>query len=242
MHKIIVLSGGTKGIGRATSEELLRAGHSLITFCPFPEELREFEAALSGSCDPKQFLLIEGDVTSEKSVAQVIQKTLERFGRIDVLINNAGVLYYEECDTVDLAQYRRMIDINLVGPAILTKEVVPIFKKQGGGQIINVVSTAGKHTGERGEFYAATKHGMMGYSQGIRSELRSYNIKVTTVCPGITKTDAISPRELARRGGDSAMLEAAEVARCVQFIVEQPAGSDIRDILITPSGSSRYHF
>jgi NADP-dependent 3-hydroxy acid dehydrogenase YdfG len=240
---VILISGGTRGIGRAISEVLLKDGHSLVTFCPFPEELKEFEGAIPAFCNPAKALVLSGDVTREDQVAEIVEKTIGRFGRIDVLINNAGVLYYEECDAVDIAQFKRTIDVNLVGPAILTKAVVPLMKKQGGGQIINTVSTAGKHTGERGEFYAATKYGVMGYSQGIRAELRPFKIKVATVCPGITKTDAISPKEMARRpSDDKAMLEASEVARTVKFIVDQPAGSDIRDILITPFGSNRYHF
>jgi NADP-dependent 3-hydroxy acid dehydrogenase YdfG len=136
-----------------------------------------------------------------------------------------------------------MFDINVIGVMMLTQAVVAVMKKQGGGQIISTVSTAGRHVGARGAFYGATKHGLMGYSQGMRIELAAHNIKVATVCPGITNTDAIDPEELARRPkGEQAMLEPREVAHVFRTIVEQSAGSDIRDILITPFGSTRYHF
>lgn len=243
MSKVILISGGTKGIGRAIAESLLAAGHQVALFSPFVGEIENFNKAAVGVCDPAKMLVLQGDVTSEESVREVVQKTVACFGRIDVLINNAGRYYASESDTVDIVTFKNVIDINLVGTAILTKAVVPLMKRQGGGQIIMTASTTGRHVTARSEFYGATKQAIMGYAQGIRAELRDFKIKVATVCPGITNTDAVGSDELAKRpAGEQAMLEPAEVARVFQFIVEQPAGSDIRDILITPFGSTRYHF
>ena len=242
MSKVILISGGTKGIGRAISEALLRSGYHVVAFSPSPIELKEFSETVPVVCDTSRVLTLRGDVTDESSIAEVIKKTIECFGRIDVLINNAGIVFYDECDTVDIADFRRVVEVNLIGLAALTKAVVPHMKKQGCGQIINTVSTAGRHTNARAEFYGATKYGVMGYSQGIRAELREFGIKVATVCPGITNTTAVASNELAKRDRKEVMLEADEVARVVAFIVDQPATSDIHDILITPFGSTRYHF
>lgn len=243
MSKVILISGGTRGIGRAISEALLASGHHVATFCPFPGEVKSFGEAAVKICDPKKILILEGDVTSEADVAEMVKRTIDCFGRIDVLINNAGMTYYHESDTADMVKVRRMLEVNLIGAMMLTKEVVPIMKKQGGGQIIMTVSTSGRHVTARGEFYGASKYGLMGYAQGIRAELRPFGIKVATVCPGITNTDAVDPAELAKREpGEQVMLDPTEVARAFSFIVDQPATSDIRDLMVTPTGSTRYHF
>jgi len=240
-HKnVVLISGGTSGIGKAVLLRLLSEGHFVATFAPETEEegdcAKEFLQNHS-----EQLLFLKGDVQSDSDVKQVVEKTIEKFGKIDVLINNAGVPYYVECDQVDAKKFLMVLDINLVGPARLIKEVVPGMKSRGEGLIINMVSTAGLHANARSECYSATKFGLRGFSQAIRSELREFGIKVATISPGVANTKFLGPEMEQRTHKEHSLLETEDIARVISFIVDQPKRAEVRDIILTPFGSDRYH-
>ncbi|MBP9702859.1 SDR family NAD(P)-dependent oxidoreductase [Candidatus Woesebacteria bacterium] len=237
--KVALVSGGTKGIGHGVVDQLLADGMSVATFSRNSGQVSKLEAELSLKYDADRFLVVEGDVTKEDSVAAVVKQVKEKFGQVDILVNNAGIGYFRDVDTFDLARFEQMITTNIVGVALLTKYVVPIMKEAKTGLIINVASISGKVAFANGEFYSATKFGVMGYSQAIRAELAPFGIKVSTLCPGMIKTDFFDEEELERRkriwnGKVPQMLEVSDITRLVSLIANQSEHSDIQDLTIMP--------
>ena len=188
MEKTALISGGTDGIGRGAVLQLLSDGFKVVTFSRSKKHCDELKNELGKKFDKKQFLVLEGSVTDGSFLKKAVGTTAAAFKTIDVLINNAGFGYFEEADSVDMKQFKEMIDANVVGLAELTKYVVPHMKKQKSGLIINLASISAKTSGPTREFYSATKFGVMGYSIGLREELRPFGIKVATICPAISTT------------------------------------------------------
>jgi len=240
--KIILISGGTYGIGKGTAWRLLHDGHHAAVFSRDRKKVAMFQRELAVAAKDHA-LVLQGDVTDERQVKAMVQKTARRFGTIDILVNNAGFGYFDKADTVDITRFDAMIHTNLIGVTMLTKHVVPYMKKQGSGLIVNVVSISGKKsTAPLGSFYSATKFGVMGYSEGIRNELKEYGIKVCTVCPGMVDTAFFDTKELARRkklagGRMPTMLQVGDISSIISFICNQPPHCDIQDVTIMPFGA-----
>ncbi len=237
--KVALISGGTKGIGRGVVDQLLSDGMAIATFSRNSDQVSRLQEELAGKYNADRFLVSNGDVTSEESVAAVVSRVKEKFGQIDVLVNNAGVGYFRDVDAFDLVRFEQMISTNIVGVALLTKHVVPVMKVSKKGLIINVASISGKVAFANGEFYSATKFAVMGYSQAIRAELAPFGIKVSTICPGMIKTDFFDEEELERRkkiwnGKIPQMLEVSDITRLVSLITNQSEHSDIQDLTIMP--------
>ena len=242
-NKTVLISGATSGIGRATVFELLENGFFVSGFAPDSKKCKALAKELARSFKPGQFLITAGDVTKESSLKKVIRSTVSKFKNIDIVVNNAGYGFFVEPEAVDINQYRRMMDVNMVGMATLTKLVVPQMKKKKMGHIVNVASIAGRTVGFKGSFYSSTKFAVMGYSEGIRKDLEPFNIKVSTVCPGMVQTDFFTKKELARRkkelwnGKVPVMLNSADIAKAICFVLKQPTHVEIRDILVMPFGN-----
>jgi NADP-dependent 3-hydroxy acid dehydrogenase YdfG len=237
--KTAIISGGTAGMGKAAAIKLLEEGFNVAAFSRDKKKTSWMKKELEGKFGGERFLLMEADVANEGEVSRVVESTIAKFGQIDILVNNAGICYFEECGKVDAERFREMLQTNVFGLALLTKFVVPHMKKRKSGLIINLASISGKKAFAKGEFYSATKFAVMGYSEGIRNELREFGIKVSTICPGMVKTDFFGKKELARRvgalgGKPPAMLEVGDVVRILSLIWNQPEGSDIRDIVVMP--------
>jgi len=237
--KTVLLSGGTSGIGRGTVLRLLEDGFNVSTFSKDEKGCASLKKELGKKFDEKKFLVLQGNVSIEKNLEKILKETLAKFKSIDILINNAGTGYFRDCDKMDRAKFEDMIQTNLVGVALLTNLIVPSMKKQKSGLIINLVSISGKKAFANGEFYSATKFGVMGYSEGIRHELKEFGIRVSTVCPGMVNTSFFDSEELKRRkqtwkGVKPAMLEVGDITRIISLICNQAEHSDIQDITIMP--------
>lgn len=217
---------------------LLSEGYNVVAFSSTKgrydkcvDELKDF--------DSEHYIVLQGDVTEKESMKSVVDTTLEKFGQIDILINNAGVLYFDEIDKVDMERFRQMMDINVHGLILLTQLVVPYMKKRDSGLIINFSSIAGLKTVATGEFYSASKFAVKGFSDGLRQELSPSGIKVSTIYPGMVKTDLFDKEELEKRkekyGGElPSMLDVSDIARAISMICSQSEISDIYDITIMP--------
>ncbi|MBI2548608.1 SDR family oxidoreductase [Candidatus Woesearchaeota archaeon] len=239
MRKVVVISGGTEGIGKATVVQLLSEGFNVVTFSRENNRCKSLNNELKKNFDSETFIVMQADVTNEKDMSNIVNKAIQKFKKIDVLINNAGFGYFVACDRVDIKRFQEMVQTNIVGVALLTKLTVPYLKKQNSGLIINLVSISGKMAFAQGEFYSATKFALMGYSEGIRKELKDYGIKVSTLCPGMIKTNFFDEKELERRkklnsGQLPTFLEVEDVVRVISFVCHQSPHSDIQDVTIMP--------
>ena len=239
--KTVLISGGTSGMGRACVFKFLEAGHNVATFARSGDSCKALENELGGKFPQASYLVLQGDVTDEASVAIIVQKTVKKFGAIDILVNNAGRGLFETIDTIKPGDYLNLLNVNLIGVALLSKHAVQSMKKKKTGHIINIASISGKESGPGREFYSASKYGVMGFSEGLRKELNDFEIKVTTICPGMVKTGFFSQHELRRRktankGKLPLMLRPEEIASAIYFIASQPGHVAITDITILPFG------
>jgi short-subunit dehydrogenase len=237
--KSVLISGGTKGIGKGAVLQLLEDGFNVATFSRDKNKLDSLQSELAEKYPQKQFLVLQADVNNEEELSVAVEKTIEKFETIDILINNAGIGYFADCDKVDMSRLQQMLQTNIVGLALLTKLVVPQMKQQKAGLIINLASISGKIAFANGEFYSATKFGVMGYSQGIRNELKDFGIKVATLCPGMIKTDFFDDEELERRkkiwqGKIPQMLDVEDIKRIISLICNQSKYCDIQDLTVMP--------
>ena len=238
-EKSVLISGGSSGIGKGAVLQLLADGFNVVTFSRDMARLSALEKEIEKKYSKDKFLVLQADVGKEKDLSLVVNKTIKKFGSIDILINNAGVGYFTDCDKVDINKFQKMLEINLIGVAMLTKLVVPAMKKKKSGLIINISSIAGKKSFVNSEFYSATKFGLMGYSEGIRKELKEYGIKVATLCPGTIKTDFFNGEELKKRkkiwkDKPPQMLEVEDIEKIISLICSQSEHSDIQDLTVMP--------
>lgn len=233
-----LISGGTQGIGLAVTKQFLSEGFNVAVFSRKNEHCKDCHEELAKNFDEDQILVLQGDVTDEESVRKIVEETILKFDTIDLLVNNAGIGYFSKADDVDVDRYKQMIDVNLVGMAVLTKHVVPHMKKQESGSIVNISSTAGKSSNSEGELYSATKFGVVGYSEGIRQELKPFGIKVAVVYPGMTDTTFFENNDMQERfekrlKETGALIEVDEIANIVSLIANQKPSSNIQEVLIS---------
>ncbi len=181
-----VVTGASRGIGRAAAAALAAEGARVALLARTAADLesvaRELRAA-GGEAEP--FVC---DVTSEGDVADAVSAAAARLGRLDFLINNAGIGARGKVDEISVADWDRAFAVNLRGVFLMTRAVVPHMKRQGGGHVVNIASVAGLVANPGLSCYNATKFGLMGFSEALMLELRHDRIKVTAICPGSTDT------------------------------------------------------
>lgn len=227
--KTAIVSGASAGIGQAAAHALAREGANLVLTARRRERLEELAAAckkLGGAA-----VIAAGDGREEKTAIDCVAAAQKAFGRIDILIANAGVGIYKNLVETSLEDYDRMMDSNMRSGFLIARHVVPEMIKQKDGLILLVSSMAGVY-GFAGEaVYSATKFAQMGFAQGLDKELRPHGIKVGTINPGGVKTEfALGTGRTEKIIEDSNWLEAEDVAEAILFACTQPKLSRIIQI------------
>lgn len=184
--KVAIVTGGGRGIGRATAIALAQEGADVAIIARTAPDLRE-TARLVESIG-RRVLAHQGDVTKGADVHSLIQESLELFGRIDLLVNNAGVAVYKPFAATSEAEWEQTIAVNLYGVFLATKAVLPVMKQQREGVIINVSSGAGKYGFPSLAVYCASKFGLNGFTEALAREVAGDGIRVYAVCPGGVNT------------------------------------------------------
>lgn len=185
--QVVIVTGASRGIGRATALEFARSGARVVLAARSTRALalvRDEIQAQGGEA-----ITVEADVRDQEQVRGLVRRTLAAWGRIDVLINNAGVTYHGRLVELPVDQLREMIEVNLVGTILCIQEVLPHFLANRRGHVVNVSSVLGKRGVPRQAVYAASKAAVLGLSEALRSELAPYRITVTSFCPSSTDTD-----------------------------------------------------
>ncbi len=178
--KVVLITGASEGIGAACAAEFSRSGAKLSLTARNEQALQRV-AGETG-------LYTAGDLTQEETRKRVVQRTLDRFGAIDILINNAGMGLYAQSWSVPMEQARHVMELNLFVPLALTQLVVPHMRARRTGMIVNVGSIAGKMTLPWMTLYSVSKYALGSFTEGLRMELRRDNVKTMLVCPGYVKT------------------------------------------------------
>jgi NADP-dependent 3-hydroxy acid dehydrogenase YdfG len=227
--KVIVITGGSSGIGRATALQLAPECHSFLLIGRNEERLedtcREVEE-LGGKA-----IAATGDVASAKDVEKQYRKAIDEFGRVDVLIANAGVGYFGNLEELTIQEYDEQFDTNVRGVFLWIKQVLPNMKERDAGQIVVTSSNLGLETSARASIYAATKHAVQAMVGSLRKELKDTNVKAATVNPGSVSTPWFDGKNVDR----SKMLSAEDVARAFKMIIDQGKTSDIDHIHLLPT-------
>lgn len=231
---VAIVTGGSRGIGRAVVDALLRKDHT-VWFCSRSQgsvdrALSDLEPIFPGRVFGRAV-----DVGDEESVRSFVAEVDETHGRIDVLVNNAGLGLFAPVDEISGDDWRRLIRANLDGPFYCTHAVAPVMKRRGDGFILNLASLAGRNAFAGGAAYNATKFGLVGFSEACMLDLRGDGIRVSCILPGSVDTeffDAIgSPGATARDN----MLRAEDVAQTVLDLLSYPARALPSRLEIRPS-------
>jgi len=182
--KVWFITGCSTGFGRELAKEALSNGYKVVVTARKPEQVADIVAAY-----PQTALALALDVTVPQQIKDAVRATIDRFGRIDVLVNNAGIGYFGAIEESEEAEVRRMFEINFFGLAHMTNEVLPHMRKQRSGHILNVASIGGLRSFPAVGFYNATKYAVDGLSEALMKEVAPLGIKVTVICPSGFRTD-----------------------------------------------------
>jgi NADP-dependent 3-hydroxy acid dehydrogenase YdfG len=226
---VTLITGGSTGIGAATVRALLAAGHQVVATGRDEARLKRMAAELDAG---EALRVVAGDAADYPAVQAAVQATLDRFGRLDHLVSNAGFSTHDTLADGDPDRWREMVLTNVYGPMILVKAALPALTESR-GRIVFVGSVAGfKHT--PGNVYSVTKWAVTGLAENTRMLVTGSGIGVTLVAPGRVDTPFWDNRDDGRPAGPT--LVAEDIARTVVWALEQPAGVDINTVVVRPVG------
>ena len=236
--KVAVVTGASSGIGEATVRALSAEGAAVVAGARRKERLDGLveEVTQGGG----KAIAVGCDVTDERQAHALIDRAIEEFGRIDVLVNNAGVMLLSKVEKGLSDEWRRMFDVNVLGLLYATDAAVGAMKRQGSGHIVNVSSVAGRKTRPTGGVYSGTKFAVNAISEALRQELLEDGVRVTVVEPGAVATeltDHITDEEV-REGLKQRSIEplrSEDIANAIAYAVGQPQRVSVNEILIRPS-------
>jgi dehydrogenase/reductase SDR family protein 7 len=224
-NQVIWITGGSSGIGEALAVQFVAAGSKIVLSARREEELnRVKDLCVASGAAPEDVLIAPLDVTSHDAMSPVVQQVIQEFGRIDMLINNAGISQRSLCVDTDMSVYQQLFEVDVLGQIALTKHVLPVMLEQGTGHIAITSSVAGKIGAAQRTGYCAAKHAVMGFYDALRAEVARQGIRVTTITPGFIKTN-ISVNALKGDGSefgttDKNIAGGMDVTRCAEVIMK----------------------
>ncbi|MGZ9935346.1 SDR family oxidoreductase [Streptomyces sp. NC-S4] len=237
--KVVAITGAGSGIGEATALLLAERGAKVVLGARRAQRLEALAARIERAGGDAAW--IRTDVTRRGDVASLVDLARERYGRLDVLVSNAGVGLISPLDELRVEDWEEMIDVNLKGVLYGIAAALPHFRERGSGHFVNIVSTAGLRVVPLQSVYAGTKNAVRTISEGLRQEAGD-SLRVTVVSPGAVRTDFTERMGPQARARIDRMMETAlspdAVARAVAFAVEQPPGVDVGDIVVRPTAQA----
>jgi NAD(P)-dependent dehydrogenase (short-subunit alcohol dehydrogenase family) len=228
--RVVLVTGCGQGLGAATCNVLAESGATIVAADIRCDAAQQTAARLQEA--GTQALAVAVDVSQPEDCQAAIATAIDRFGRIDVLVNNAGTDKTLPVEELTVEQFNQVLQVNLHGPFYLAKAVLPRMRQQGGGHIVNIVSTAARRAWANASAYHASKWGLLGLSHALHVEARPHGIKVTAVIAGGMRTPFLLDRfpDL-----DPAVLQdPRNVAETIRFVLTQPAETVIPEVLVLP--------
>lgn len=235
--KVVVITGASSGLGEATARHLAQSGAKLVLGARRLDRLQ----ALAKELGADAATVVATDVTKADQVKRLVDQAVNLRGRIDVLINNACLMPHSPLERGKIADWEQMIDVHLKGVLYGIAAALPHMKAQKSGHIINVSSVAGHIVRPGGAVYSATKHAVRVISEGLRQEVKPYNIRSTIISPGAVATElagSVTEPDVARGIQDfyeKFALPPESFARMVAFAIGQPDDVDVNEILFRPT-------
>ena len=243
--KVAAITGASSGIGEATAEALAGAGAAVSLAARRADRIEALAERIEGNGG--KALAMETDVTDEEQANAFIRETKEKLGRVDILVNNAGVMLLGPVIGADTGEWRRMIDVNLLGLLYCTHAVLPIMGEQGSGHIVNISSVAGRFANFGSAVYNLTKFGVNAFSEALRQEVAAANVKITVIEPGfvVTELQGHNTHPMVVEAIDNMRkeigepLEAGDIAQAILYTVASPDRVAVNEVLVRPAGQRR---
>ena len=238
-NKVVVITGASSGIGEATARHLAGHGAKVVLGARRVERLEALVSDIKAAGG--QALAVATDVTNRTDVATLIDASVKAFGRIDVLINNAGIMPLSALEALKVEEWDRMIDVNIKGVLYGIAAALPHMKAQKSGHIITTASVAGHLVFPASSVYSGTKFAVRAICEGLRQEVKDYNIRTTILSPGAVKTellDQISDETVKTANSDYVNeigISADSYARIAAFVISQPEEVDVNEIIFRPT-------
>jgi NADP-dependent 3-hydroxy acid dehydrogenase YdfG len=238
--KVALVTGASSGIGEAAAVALSAAGAVVALSARRADRLADIAGRIEAHGG--RAIVIPGDVTEEAVAEQAIAETVGRFGRLDILVNSAGIIQAGGVENANTPEWRRVMDVNFFGTLHCCKAAVPHMRAQGGGDIINISSTSGRRSAALFGAYAPSKHALNAMSEGLRQEVGGHGIRVCVIEPGATATEVAEAmsdpkfREAMRAHvhKDGAVMP-ADIAEAIVFVASLPPRANVSELLIRPT-------
>ncbi len=237
--KVVVITGASSGLGEATARLLSAEGAIVVLGARRADRIQSLAKELIARGG--KALAVTTDVARCDQVQKLVDAAVQTYGRIDVMINNAGLMPQSPLERLKIDEWDRMIDVNLKGVLYGIAAALPYMKQQKAGHIINVSSVAGHKVHAGGAVYAATKHAVLALSEGLRQEVKPYNIRTTVISPGAVATElpnSVTEPDVAEnmhKFYEAFAIPADSFARAVAFAISQPDEVDVNEILFRPT-------
>jgi len=241
--KVVVITGASSGLGEAAARHLAALGAMVALGARRVDRIEALAKELDGH--GAKALALAADVTRREDVKRLVDTAVNAYGRVDAIINNAGLMPQSPLERLKVEDWDRMIDVNIKGVLYGIAAVLPYMTKQKSGHIINVSSVAGHKVGPGGAVYSATKHAVRVISEGLRQEVKPYDIRTTVISPGAVATElpaSATEPDVAQdlhRFYEEYAIPADTFARAVAFAMSQPENVDINEILFRPTRQSQ---
>ncbi len=228
-NQVAIITGGGRGIGRATALTFAKEGASIAVVARTESEIESVAREVKGL--GANAIAIKTDVSDEDQVEAMAQKVLDEFGRIDMLVNSAGVAIHARVQDIKTDVWDLTMNVNLRGIMLCTRAVFRHMIEQQSGYVINISSGAGKHGGSRYGTYSTSKFGVIGFTQSVAAEGRQYGIKASVICPGPVATRM---RASNHPGEDpTKLMQSQDIADVALFLVTQPKRAYIGEVAVS---------
>ncbi|AWH75208.1 oxidoreductase [Dokdonia sp. Dokd-P16] len=239
-NKTIIITGASSGIGEATAHKLASHGANVVLMARSEDKLKELQKSITDNGG--KAIVAAGDVTSKDDFDKGVATAVKEFGKVDGLINNAGLMPLSFVEKLKTDEWMQMVDVNIKGVLNGVAAVLPELKKNKGGHIINISSMAAHRYFPGGAVYCATKSAVKMFSEGLRQELApEYGINVTSIEPGAVSTSLTETitdedvKEMMEGMQEMTTLESEDIANAIYYSLSQPARVNINDVYIVPS-------
>ncbi len=229
-NKVVLITGAASGLGAALGRLLAAEGALPVLADMNTQRLQQVVEAFETAGFPHMAVTL--DVGDEAAVSEALTRILERFGRLDAVVNSAAIDVTVPIDELPVSDWERILRTNLTGPFIVARAAVPIMRRQGGGHIINIASTASKRAWPNAVGYHASKWGLLGLSHALHAELRPLGIKVSAVVAGGMRTPFLLDR--FPDIDTDVLQDPANVARTICFVLQQPEETVIPEVMVLP--------
>ncbi|MEH6954950.1 SDR family oxidoreductase [Neobacillus drentensis] len=228
--QIAIVTGGSRGTGKEIAVKLAESGMKLTIVGSSTQVSETAEELKKMGYD--NVLPVQADVSKEEDMKAVVKKTLEAYGSIDLLVNNAGLGFFKLTEEVSLEEWKKVFEVNVQGVFLATKAVLPHMKDQKSGTIINISSDVARYTIPNGAAYTATKYAVQGFSGSVAQEVREYGIRVGTINPGMVDTYFAESTQGLPEKED--WLKVGDIANAVVYMASAPKHMIIDEIVIHP--------